>query len=201
MTSFTLPSIPVPLYWHNDPLRWQVNADSALTITAGELTDWFVDPNGSVNIGNAPSALFTPPDADFVLSAKVSVNLMTMYDAGVLRVQVGDDVWAKLCFEYSPQQEPMIVSVVTRGTSDDCNSVIIDGNSIYLRIARIGQAFAFHYSHDGQLWHMVRHFGLGPLDQIEIGFSAQSPRGEQFTAVFSEIAYAARTVQDIRSGE
>jgi hypothetical protein len=33
-----------------------------------------------------------------------------------------DALWAKLCFELSPQHQPMIVSVVTWGTSGDCNA-------------------------------------------------------------------------------
>ena len=57
--------------------------------------------------------------------------------------------WAKLCFEYSPQREPMVVSVVTRGLSDDCNSFVVDGATVWLRIARVGSAFAFHASTDG----------------------------------------------------
>ncbi len=201
MTTFSLPSLPADLHWQNDPLDWKVDSESILTITAGEMTDWFIDPGGTVNNSNAPSALFTPPDADFMLSAKITVNLTYTYDAGVLRIHSQNDVWAKVCFEYSPQQQPMVVSVVTHGTSDDCNSVVIDGNSIYMRLARMGKAFAFHYSHDGQLWHMVRHFSLGDLNTVQIGFAAQSPRGEKCTAVFSEIQYQARRLQDIRSGE
>jgi regulation of enolase protein 1 (concanavalin A-like superfamily) len=95
----------------------------------------------------------------------------------------------------------MIVSVVTRGRSDDCNSKIIDGNEVYLRVARLGQAFAFHYSEDGRTWHLVRHFTLGPVDELQVGFSSQSPTGPGCRSTFSEISYEPRLLKGIRSGK
>ena len=85
-------------------------------------------------------------------------------------------IWAKLCLELSPQGEVMVVSVVTRGASDDCNSVIVDG-PVWLRVAHLERAFAFHYSLDGATWHMVRYFSLGEPEPVEVGFLAQSPTG------------------------
>ena len=64
--------------------------------------------------------------------AEAPTNTAT-YDAGVLTLRRRDDLWAKLCFERSPQGEPMVVSVVTRGVSDDCNSFVVDGRSVWLR--------------------------------------------------------------------
>src|SRR5437764_9627418 len=98
-----------------------------------------------------------------------------------------DRTWAKLCFEYSPQGEPMVVSVVTRGVSDDCNSVVVKGDAVWLRIARIGKAYAFHASMDGSSWSFVRHFALGSDEDPEVGLEAQSPVGEGCTVRFPEI--------------
>jgi regulation of enolase protein 1 (concanavalin A-like superfamily) len=95
----------------------------------------------------------------------------------VLVVYESDDVWAKLCFEYSPQREPMVVSVVTRGVSDDCNSFVVDGSSVWLRIAGVGPAFAFHASTDGSNWSLSRHFALEAGGEPSIWFAAQSRRG------------------------
>lgn len=201
MTAFRLPSLPADLHWQNDPLDWQAGPDGSLSITAGERTDWFADPNGRLATGNAPSALFRPPDEDFLLSARLTVEFGATYDAGVLRIHERDDVWAKACFEYSPQARPTIVSVVTRGLSDDCNSVAIDGNAVYLRIAKNGMTFAIHYSKDGAYWYLVRYFTLGKLENLQVGFSAQSPTGERCAAVFSEISYHQGVLADNRSGE
>jgi regulation of enolase protein 1 (concanavalin A-like superfamily) len=200
-----LPTVPGILRWQNQPLDWQILPDNSLVITAGANTDWFVDPAltpAGVKVkDNAPVALFTAPDKTFTLSAKVSVDFAGTFDAGVLQVRAGDSLWAKLCFEYSPQHQPMIVSVVTRDVSDDCNSRPIDGREIYLRILRRTDIFAFHYSQDGRFWHLVRYFSLGPLNEVQAGFSSQSPSGSSCRALFSEIHYRARAVMDIRSGE
>jgi uncharacterized protein len=172
-----------------------------LFIRSGAKTDWFCDPAGDYVKDNAPSALVTLTDDNFLLSAKISVEFKSAFDAGALQVRAAEDKWAKLCFEYSPQNRPMIVSVVTRGWSDDCNSVEIDREEIYLRVARTPRTLAFHYSHDGRTWQFVRYFTLGKLDSLRIGFSAQSPTGMGCAAVFSEIRYRRESIKDNRSGE
>lgn len=198
---FTLPSLPAPLAWQNQPLAWSVGPDHSLSITAGERTDLFNDPAGAARNDTAPAALFIPTDSSFLLSARVTVDFASTFDAGVLQIRITDDVWAKLCFEYSPDGQPMIVSVVTRGTSDDCNSTVIEGNEAYLRLAVTPRTIAFHYSLDGRYWRLVRYFSLGQLDGVRVGFSAQAPTGKQCRAVFSAISYRPGMLKDIRSGE
>lgn len=202
MTTLTLPSLPGDLQWENAPEDWNVGTDNRLSITAGAKTDWFIEPSNSPSVStNAPAALFTPPDAHFLLSARVTVDFASTYDAGVLMLYDRADLWAKLCFEYSPQQQPTIVSVVTRGVSDDCNSTSIDGNTVFLRVAGMDGAFGLHYSLDGKYWHMVRYFTLGKVENLRIGFEAQSPLGEGCHVLFSEIAYLPTLLKDLRTGE
>jgi len=202
MTTLTFPSLPGDLHWKNDPVVWNAGPDNSLRITAGAKTDWFVDPSGHTLVStNAPAALFTPRDEHFLLSAKVTVHFTSAFDAGVLFVYEREDLWAKLCFEYSPQNQPMIVSVVTHGLSDDCNSAVIDGNTVFLREARMGDAFGLHYSLDGTYWHMVRYFTLGNVEHLWIGFEAQSPTGEGCTVIFSEITYLPDLLKEMRTGE
>jgi uncharacterized protein len=199
--SFTYPELPAELSWKNEPLGWSISPPNSLNITAGPKTDLFNDPGSSSRTDTAPVALFTPPDTAFILSAKVTVGFGATYDAGTLQIRKGEDLWGKLCFEYSPQGKPTIVSVVTRGLSDDCNSTIIEGNQVYLRVASTGQTIAFHYSVDGRHWHLVRYFALGGLTNPQAGFSAQSPTGEQCQAWFTEINYRAGVLNDLRNGE
>ncbi len=198
---FSLPSVPEALAWHNQPEAWLIGPDHSLSITAGDHTDLFIDPAGSSSKDTAPAALFAPPDASFILSARVAVGFASTFDAGVLQIRARDDLWAKLCFEFSPERQPMIVSVVTRGTSDDCNSTVVSGSEAFLRLALTPQTVAFHYSLDGRTWRLVRYFSLGRLDRPQVGFSSQSPTGRRCTAIFSEIAYRPGELGDIRSGE
>ncbi len=200
MDPVTLPSLPMPLRWLGEPAQWSVGDDGGLSIGAGPATDWFVDPQGQSDpVLNAP-ALLGVHDGDFVLSARVEVGFAATYDAGVLALYGDERTWAKLCLEYSPQANPMVVSVVTRGVSDDCNSTLVDGNRIWLRIARLGRAVAFHSSPDGEVWQLVRHFRLETPDPQVVGFQTQSPTGEGCTASFSAISFTRTPLADLRDG-
>jgi uncharacterized protein len=194
----TIPGIPVSLHWRGQPAAARI-ADDVLAIEAGQGTDWFADPaTSSLNV-SAP-ALLGSASGDFLLAARVEVAFAATYDAGALVLWRDDRTWAKLCFEYSPQAEPMVVSVVTRGESDDCNSAVIAGNAVWLRLARMGDAHAFHMSADGKRWLFVRHFRLGGPGPVSFGFEAQSPTGPGCEARFSRIRFDPATLGDLRDG-
>ena len=198
--SVSIAGVPFPVRWLNEPLSWRATEDD-LTVAAEPGTDWFVDPQQtSAPKLNAP-ALVGDARGDFQLSARVAVDFAGTYDAGVLMLYADDRSWAKLCFEYSPQREPMVVSVVTRGLSDDCNSFVVDGSSVWLRIARIGKAFAFHASTDGSNWSLVRHFALEPGAEPSVGFAAQSPTGDGCRVTFDRVEYREAHLVDLRSGD
>jgi uncharacterized protein len=190
----------LPLRWLVEPEAWE-SGNESLSITAGPRCDLFVDPAGSVSAGVAsPPLLICEPSGDFALSARVAVEFASTYDAGVLVLYRDDSTWAKLCFERSPQEQPTVVSVVNRRVSDDCNHFAVDGNRIWLRIARGGDCFAFHASTDGALWQLVRYFGLDDATGISVGFVAQSPTGEGCRVGFDEIRYEAGRLADLRAG-
>lgn len=196
----TLAALPFEVRWLSPPVSFGQECDS-LRIEAGPRTDWFVDPSGESEPLATGPALVGRVEGDYVFSARVSVDFAATFDAGVLMLHADDGTWAKLCFELSPYGRPMIVSVVTRGVSDDCNSLVVSGESAWLRIARLGPAFAFHASTDGRRWELVRHFSLGDSVETEVGFEAQSPTGDGCTVRFDEIAFDARRLADLRSGE
>jgi regulation of enolase protein 1 (concanavalin A-like superfamily) len=159
----------------------------------------FADPQGEVPVLNAPRLLGTA-EGDFQISTRVTVEFAASFDAGVLMVWVDEHHWAKLCFEYSPQGRPMIVSVVTRGRSDDANAFVLETHEVWLRVARLGPVFAFHASRDGHTWEMIRYFTLDSGEAAAVGFLAQSPTGSGCTATFNEIRYVPERLQDLRGG-
>lgn len=199
-SNIALPTLPTPLSWRIQPVDASFAA-GVLTASAPPRSDHFIDPAGTTTILKAPHLLFAPPAGDFTWQAHVEVDFASTYDAGVLFLYVDEANWAKLCFEYSPQHQPMVVSVVTRGMSDDANGFTVDGNAIYLRLARIGEAVAFHASLDGHYWHFVRYFALAKSAGLQYGLLVQSPTGEGCTVRFSAIEYTARTLGDLRNGE
>ncbi len=192
-----------PLSWTGDEGEADVDgAAGSLTLTAAAGVDWTNDAAGGPQQHRASALAFEAPGDDFVLSARVRVlGERTTFDAGALALWSDQDHWAKLCFEYSPQGEPMVVSVVTDEFSDDCNSTVVQEPAVYLRVARVGSAFAFHSSLDGVRWDFVRMFRL-PVGRApwRLGFLSQAPMGETCVAVFDHIALAHRTLADLRDG-
>ena len=204
MAALKLPSLPFPLEPAGSPPLGCRVQHGVPTLTAEANTDLFVDPAGA-EPGNIPDAgrfVGLPPAGDFTLAAQVSVEFASMYDAGVLLLHARERHWAKLCFEYSPQLRPTAVTVVTRGTSDDCNSFEVDGRSLWLRITRSGAAWAFHASADGSWWRLLRYFALGgdPSELVRVGFMAQSPTGQGCAATFDHIDFQPGAPQNLRDG-
>jgi regulation of enolase protein 1 (concanavalin A-like superfamily) len=200
LTSPPIASLPA-LTWNGEPAASSYDVEARrLSITAEAGTDWSNDPLTGARTANSAALLFVP-EGDFALSARVSVGFAGTFDAGVLCLWQSQEQWAKLCFEHSPQQEAMVVSVVTRGISDDANALVIQNESVYLRVLRTGQAYAFHYSLDGSTWHFVRLFRLGDGGEpMHVGFLAQAPDTVQCTSTFEEITFSTTVPKDLRNG-
>jgi regulation of enolase protein 1 (concanavalin A-like superfamily) len=193
-----LEGLDLALQWLVEPRLSRVGT-GWFELDAPARSDLFTNPEDGSRRANAPAAV-GPIDGDFTLRARLTVDFRATYDAGVLLVWADDDRWAKLCFEYSPDREPMVVSVVTRGRSDDANAFIVDGRTVWLRVARLGDAFAYHASLDGRRWRFVRYFTLDAADAIEIGFLAQAPTGDGCRVRFDEIELTRNRLTDLRDG-
>lgn len=203
MTALTVPGLPFALEAEGPASSFAPTllADG-VALRCAARTDLFRSPAGNV----------TPPDAeryvaavagDFLLSAHVDVDFASLFDAGVLLGYVDGDNWFKLCAEFDPTGTPRVVSVVTRdGVSDDANSWPLGASGLFLRIARLGSAFALHTSPDGARWQLVRHFALSAAAEggFSVGLMAQSPTGDGCRTRFTEVRFAAETLADIRDG-
>ena len=160
--------------------------------------DFLSDASSSLN---ALTLVGTPSGPDFQFSAKVTVDFDSDYDAGALLIWADSKIWAKLCFEYSPDKEFMVVSVVTQLASDDVNSYVLPVNHVWLRISRTGQLYAFHSSSDGRIWKLIRAFTLGvDTSAHKIGFVAQAPIGDGCDVEFSDIKYSSKKLGALRDG-
>lgn len=186
---------------------WEFDQQSGTLVGTGAPgTDIFIDPGGSAafdaeSMLNAATLLGVPPEGDFQFSARVTVSFAATFDAGVLLLWIDERHWGKLCFEFSPAREPMIVSVVTRGVSDDANAFVVDGRSVWLRLSRIDHAYAYHASTDGARWRMIRYFRVTESSAGEkVGFEAQSPAGDGSTVTFDEVRFVAERLSDLRNG-
>ncbi len=174
--------------------------DDRVTLRAGPGTDWFNDPDRTTRLATSPVLRFIASE-DCQISAQVTVDFGSTFDAGVMFVHQRDDDYAKLCFERSPQGDNTMVSVVTRGLSDDANGPTVEGNTVWVRVSKYRDVIAFHWSSNAQTWHLLRFFQLRtPGLTTSIGFSTQSPTGPGCTATFSNIRYTSGAPNDIRDG-
>ncbi|GAQ51918.1 DUF1349 domain-containing protein [Streptomyces acidiscabies] len=201
---WTVPGLPFPLTPSSDK-AWAVDGDT-VTATAAAHSDIFIDPGTDSQLNaesmlNAATLLGPPPEGDFQFSARVTVEFGATFDAGVLLLWINERHWGKLCFEYSPDGEPMIVSVVARGVADDANAFVVDGRTVWLRIARIDGAYAYHASLDGVTWRMIRFFALhDPGARATVGFEAQSPTGDGCRVTFDEVRFTRERLAELRDG-
>jgi len=186
--------------WSNGPGQAEALDAGQIVITAAAGSDWTNDAFGGIHQHGATSLGFVP-DGDFLLSARVHVDGdRTTFDAGVLAVWSDRDHWAKLCFEFSPQGQAMVVSVVTNRYSDDCNSTVVSEGHVFLRVMRMGNGWAFHSSKDGLEWDFVRVFRLDNVGPAIVGFMAQAPAGDRCVAAFDMIEYRTGGLVDLRNG-
>ncbi|MBS4063302.1 MAG: DUF1349 domain-containing protein [Chitinophagaceae bacterium] len=191
-------AIPDSLYWENQPLYFKVNGNN-LIIKAGAKTDMFRDPNVTYNTDNAPKLLFRTSD-DFVLVSRIEHSFTNKWDGGALVIKYDSLNWVKFCFEKDYKGTRRVVSVVTKNISDDCNSVSIASNAVWFKIAKAGNVITLYYSLNGFDWFLVRHFQFEPKE-VQVGFLAQSPTGENCTVTFSNIRFQQKTIKDPYKGE
>ena len=174
--------------------------NGVLTLRAKTGVDWTNDALG-VSLQQDATGLVFPAPSEFALSSRVCVEgPRTTFDAGALAIWIDKDHWAKICFEYSPQGEAMVVSVVTNDFSDDVNSATVADDAVYLRVSRIGPGWAFHHSADGISWKFVRLFRLHTDGGARVGFLAQAPMGGACVAHFADIILAKAAPLNLRDG-
>ena len=190
-------AVPFALDWVRSPAEWAAEP-ARLVVSAPAQTDWFIDPISARAVRTAPVLVGAPPTGDYTWEAHVALDGDAMFDAVGLFVYEDDDHWAKLALEVTAAG-PTIVSVVTDTFSDDCNSTVLAQSSAWLRLARVGEAIAFHASDDGGRWELVRVFR--PTSAApRIGFVCQAPTGAGCTVTFDAITFTARSLSDIRDG-
>lgn len=198
--SVRIAGLPV-LEWTNGASSAEVDdAAGELRLRASAGVDWSNDSLGGPGQHGA-SMLGFRPSGDFALSARVRVvGERSTFDAAALGLWCDEEHWAKLCFEYSPAGQAMVVSVVTNGYSDDCNSTIVEEPFVHLRVARVGPAYAFHASADGDRWDFVRLFRVTSDVAPIVGFLTQAPMGTTCDARFDAIRFTEAVPEDLRDG-
>ncbi len=199
LDSLVISSIPHKLFWENLTNKSFIQ-NNTLTIEAGERTDMFRDPNVTYNTDNAPK-LFFRADENFILSASIEHAFTNKWDGGGMVIKSDSLNWIKLCFEKDYTGARRVVSVVTKGISDDCNSVEINSNKVFYKVAKADNVFTLYYSTTGVNWFLIRHLQFDTKTKLAVGFFAQSPTGKKCIVKFSNITYLKKKIKDPYAGE
>ncbi len=196
----TIKPIPYQIHINNQLGNVKVNGES-IEIIALKGSDLFTDTTGTKNADNTPRLLFVP-EGDFIFSAKVSATFgETPYDGGALMVYADSNNWGKLLFERFKSGKIGIATTVSKSSGDDAYHGTRETNHQYLKIVRYDSSYIFYTSDDGKDWNFVRHFELKSPAPVHIGFTAQTPLAETFTANFSEVKYRAGKFTNFWQGE
>ena len=194
-----LPGFSVTARWLGPVPSWTPLGAQGVEVIAPARSDRFHDPAEDTRQADSP-LWAAEAEAPSSLVARVTVDFVDTFDAGVLMAYQSRDAWAKLCFERDPAGRPMVVSVVTRGRSDDANAFLVDGSTVWLRVSLLPRAYAFHASTNGQHWEFVRYFRLGARGRPRLGLSAQAPVGAGCVVRFEHVRLGLGAVDDLRGG-
>jgi uncharacterized protein len=195
-------SVPYPMHFENKALDYKIISENHIKIVAPANTDLFISPDGGYAIDKSPRLIFKP-DSDFILTAKITPDFKSKWDAGVLLIYNDSKHFAKFCFESDFKGQPRVVSVVCNDVADDCNSMAINNKAVYYRIigSTKGNTFGLYYSENGKTWFPIRGFKLDKTNNLRIGFSAQSPTGKECSVDFENISFQNRKPKDYWVGE
>ena len=183
--------------------------ENRIIMIAPALTDFFCGGETTSEEGILPESLCNAPyyyteiDGDFVLKVKVSHEFRETYDSASVMVMHDMTNWAKCCYELTDFGTHAAVSVVTiNGESDDANGCNIEGQDyLWLKVCRVGRAFSFHYSLDGEKFNMTRYFLMPETKTIKVGLLAQAPTGNGGKRIYENLSIEHITVKNIRAGE
>ncbi len=189
--------LPDGFRWQNEPKEWSFQGEQ-LQVQAPAGADFFVDPLGDAHRDSAPY-LYTELTGDFTVVTRADAKMESEFDSACLMLWQDETHWAKVCYEMS-YGWPSLVSVVTKGYSDDCNTLMTLAEPPYLRISRYGDTISMHYSLDEKNWYMLRYFRMDLQPTIRVGVVAQSPGGDGCSVWFSGFSVKAEPVTDIRGG-
>jgi len=185
------------LKWLNQPQSYETSNNS-LFITVGEGSDFFNNPEDSSIVGSAP-ILYKEQTGDFIAKALVEPDFSAQWNAVSLMVYMDSLNWIKFAYENSDATGPSIVSVVTKGSSDDANGGVLNEDKVWLAIARKGNIYSMHWSIDGKIYKMTRLTSMPDQTPVKVGIEAQSPVGSKAIHQVHYFEVEDKTIKSLRN--
>lgn len=172
---------------------------TTLYMDANDHSDFISSAVSKTKTHNA-AFVYKEVKGDFTIKAKVSHDFIGQYDACGFMAYDHEDLWAKTAFELTNFGTHTVVSVITNKLSDDANGVNLNGNEVWLQLARKKDAFAIHYGLNKDEMYKVRVFSLPMQETIKVGFITQSPFDKGKEMKFEEFIFVEKAPENIRTG-
>lgn len=175
--------------------------NDTITICSGAQSDFFNAPDGSVRLASAPLLLKKIDNTKpFTFTAIVKPGFVNTYDAGAVYLFCDEELWLKFAFEMDERGYTRLVTVRTKGTSDDNNHDAITQEEVYMKISSDSKTVGFYYSLEGQQWQLVRLYRNDYPDSIYIALSSQSLVGDGIKTQFTKIELTENSIDNFRLG-
>ena len=187
------------MQWINEPSTFEIE-NGTLKVEAEKNTDFFNNPEDSTITSSAPF-LYKEISGDFVATSLVRPDFSSMWNAIALMVHIDNDNWIKFAFENSDATGNSIISVVTKGVSDDANGAILeDQDKIWLKLIRKENIYSMLWSMDGKDYKMTRLTTLNDANPVKVGLEFQCPVAESAKHAVDYFQVEKTTVKNLRQG-
>lgn len=172
-----------------------------IELTSPARSNYFYSPDGKTNKADAPLLLTEINNREsFTFIAKVEPQFIATFDGGALFLYADNTHWLKLAYEMDEEMNSRIVSIRTRGKSDEAIHSIILPQDVYLKISSDTQQVGLYYSYDKEIWNLARLMENNFPQQLFVGLSTQSPSGEGNHTLFKDISLSGKPIRDFRMG-
>jgi uncharacterized protein len=198
-TSVKISTLPFTPEWDGVPEKFEVKGDG-ITFTAGKETDLYCFVDGTYYVNKVPKLLFKPT-TDFIFSARIKPDFKNIYDGGAILLYSDEGNWAKVLLEKNEDGTIGLGASLVKDKKGDDSYFALNATEIYAKVVKSDKIFCFYYSTDGKTWKLLRTFPYEKMENLRIGFYAQSPKGPGCTVQFLDIKYRAEKFKDFSTGE
>lgn len=175
----------------NDAASLVSVSDGILSFDAPAQTDYFNSPTGQIK-DNAPLLLAEVDNTQpFTFQALLTPGFTEKgrFNAAALYLYSDPEFWQKFAFEQDMRGLHRVVTVRTKGTSDDnTHEAIRESGSAWYRISSNRGVLSFSFSVDGSTWQLVRMYKNDYPDKIYVGISSQAPSDDTCHSTFEQIS-------------
>jgi len=175
----------------NDAASLVSVSDGILTFDAAAHTDYFNSPGGQVK-DNAP-ILLTEVDntKPFTFQGLLTPGFTEKgnFNAAALYIYSDPEMWQKFAFEQDMRGLHRVVTVRTKGTSDDnTHEAITETGTVWYRITSNRGILMFSFSLDGASWQLVRMYRNDYPEKLYLGISSQAPSEDTCRSTFEQLS-------------